>query len=87
MKRAVRTLNACILRRMQAKRTYKLVGVLALSVSKEGVPCFPPFLYPGNAQIIRQIAKIRGYGCGDCSQAGRPEDLPFSMQDKGNERV
>lgn len=62
-------------------------GVLALSVSKEGVPCFPPFLYPGNAQIIRQIAKIRGYGCGDCSQAGRPEDLPFSMQDKGNERV
>lgn len=62
---------------MQAKRTYKLVGVLALSVNKKGVTCFPPFLCPGNAQTLRQIAKIRGYGCGDCSQAGRPEDLPF----------
>lgn len=39
------------------------------------------------AETIRQIAQIRGYGCGICSQAGRPEDLPFSMQDKGNERV
>ena len=72
---------------MQAKRTYKLVGVLALSVNKEGVTCFPPFLYTGNAQTIRQIAQIRGYGCGICSQAGRPEDLPFLIQDKDNERV
>ena len=72
---------------MQAKRTYKLVGVLALSVNKKGVTCFPPFLYTGNAQTIRQIAQIRGYGCGICSQAGRPEDLPFFIQDKDNERV
>ena len=73
---------------MQAKRTYKLVGVLALSVNKKGVTCFSSFFISWKrAEIIRQIAKIRGYGCGDCSQAGRPEDLPFSMQDKGNERL
>lgn len=73
---------------MQAKRTYKLVGVLALSVNKKGVTCFSSFFISWKrAETIRQIAQIRGYGCGICSQAGRPEDLPIFIQDKDNERV
>jgi len=43
---------------MQAKRTYKLVGVLALSVNKKGVTCFSSFFISWKrAETIGRLPK------------------------------
>ena len=65
---------------MQAKRTFKLVGVLALLVRRNGVTCFPPFFRTSEREDAGRLPKSAAMDVATAYWQASPADLPFLLQ-------